>query len=349
VNGLPAALQSLQSTDLRICCAPFASYASDKTPPEPLYHLLALEYIATRMNVAQPDVVVSAATLTTMANAKELLEMYCGLVGFLEPAVREEAFALLAALQAYNEAPATSCPAADDPSASLDPTVADETWCVPNVSSTTIQLDDLLCSGAPNVYNVDEERCVCAPLYQPEPDCQHLACSGHGASVYNYTLDGEQCVCLMWWSGSACDQCAAPSVGTVVVCVGLTTVLQTEYGRHYVPLLVDSASVAVRLNGSYYGNIHKLADTLPGSSVDCACRTASERVSPFGYASHIDALTAAIAGQVEDTQLVALMTAQMRAQSPSASVKALAVSNAGDRHTALRLLLGLIFLSSCAT
>lgn len=288
-----------------LCCEPVAAIAEQRTPTEPLYHALAMQYIAGRLNAAKH---VTSEQLVALRNAQLALEQQCASPGFTRLDERDRALELLRALEAVAGAPCKE----DAPS--LD-------TCEPLVRGT--ELSELLCFGPPARYLEVERRCACGALQHPgEPDCRHLACSANGASVFDYTTLAPRCSCLPGWTGASCQRCEAPPLGTRYICIGLPTTLAT---RH-VLRLVSASTVAARIDGNYYPSVvQKLPDALPGNgALDCACRTLEDRILPEHYESHRVALEASLAMITREQLLWAATEAMIdagRATTASAVVR----------------------------
>lgn len=337
VVGLSADIKAAENPELRICCTPFDAVAAMASPPEPSYFELASEYMASRLNIAKIGVFTTADVLVTMRDAKLLLEGHCGTFGFIDAADRRQAAALVQKLKKlFNENANVACTPEQDPMSG----VLEPNWCT--VTSAPLALTDLLCSGAPNRYDEIDNQCQCGPLrFQGEPDCANLACSAHGASVYDYDKGEQVCVCLPGWEGPACDKCQAPDADAKVeiICVGATNDLVTAGSPfHYFRQAVASDTATSRLSGVYYSNLaaklgksapHKMDDRLPGTDgLDCWCRetTTAEGVSSF--ATLYDALEAARASQQQQEVWWSRLDAQLHQFAPNAPVKkALATSN----------------------
>lgn len=284
-SGMPTTVKSLNSSQLRICCQPFERFAFERAPLDPIYQSLAAQYIAGRLNAAVAGATISADTVTALANTKTLLESRCATIGFATLADRTSARSLITSLTTFNE-----------PSCASKVRTPFDTWC----NATQASAANLFCSGAPNQFLND--KCKCDASRQDEPDCRHLSCSGHGASIYDFSLGQDRCVCLYGWTGTACERCATAVVpGTQFICVGMPTSLVTIGAPTRVLRAVTQSSVASRLNGTYYANVArsfnrttpvKTADALPGADgLDCWCRSTSPLASSF--ATHYDALAAA--------------------------------------------------------
>lgn len=294
-SGLPFGLAATNSSELRICCQQFARFAHDSAPADPLYHALATNYIAARLNYATPNVSTSAAVLNAMRAAKTLLEARCGLFDLAFSGDATSAKTLIAALVAYNEPPCASKQQADD-----------EPWC-----EASIAAPNALCSGVPNRYNADDATCTCGEARQEEPDCRHLACSGRGVSIYDSVMGQDKCVCLPGWTGSSCSHCVESTVpNTRFMCLGTSLAAQKAGSPAYLLRAVASGSTNGRLSGTFYTTllkklgkaaIAKTTDALPGSGVlDCWCET--NRPSASAFASHLEAIQNATATQLAQMQ-----------------------------------------------
>ena len=293
-SGLPTALADVATADLRICCQDFALFAFTRTPIEPVYFGLASAYIAARLNAGLAGVVLSVPTLSAMSSAKLLLESRCGTVGFTLATDRATAAGYTTTLLAFING--NPCPATPTP---------DNAWCSLGVAMTAAAASaDLLCSGSPNRFIAAESRCECGALRQPEPTCSNLACSAHGSSIFDPESGAPRCICLPGWTGSACDKCAtdlAP-VGSRMLCVGSLTSAVAAGAPTYLLRAVPTATVAARLDGTYYArDASKTNDTLPGfGALDCWCRRTALAASD--YVTHAAAV--ADASSVLASQLV---------------------------------------------
>lgn len=277
------------SDDDRLCCARFSAYAEQRTAPEPLYHQLALAYIAAHLNA---ETHISSEQLVALRTTQLLLERQCGTSAFTSLQDREDALEAITRLETLalpvcadeRHVPPDSCAAG--------PTRGTET-------------SEALCNGPPNRYVDSERRCACGAMYHiGEPDCRDLACSGNGASVYNYATRLPTCVCLPGWTGVACNRCAEAPSGARYMCIGVPQSLVVAQHTH-VLLMVDAASVTARLDGSYYpSGVAKEADGLPGTPpLDCACRRAVNRVLPTNFETHLETLEASMEEIEEQTTL----------------------------------------------
>jgi hypothetical protein len=254
---------------LELCCAPLRS-AFEHIEFEHLFAQLARQYAAARLNVNVPGARTSATVLLEIFATEQLLAEHCG-VGFLRMDARHRAAMLLQELQAFNE----QCEAGDDNNEEQ------ANQCL------ELSLDRRLCAGG-GVYDRVADECLCHSNRHPaEPDCAHLACSGNGASMYDYESGREQCVCLENWAGVDCSQCAKRvnnRADLVYHCVGVPLALYDNddtmpLQRHYL-LPVLASSVAARLTNAYYpANVPKEPDGVPGrNELDCWCRAPDERI-----------------------------------------------------------------------
>jgi len=278
----------------RLCCARFSAYAEQRAPADPLYHALALEYIATHLNA---NAHVTSEQLVALRAAQLLLEKQCGTSAFIAPQDREDAHDALTRLESL------SLPICADEKAVPPPT------CTPPLRGT--EESELLCNGPPNRYIEVERRCSCGAMYHVgEPDCRDLACSGNGASVYDYAARAPACVCLLGWAGASCSRCADAPRGARYMCIGMPSSLVVAQHTH-VLLMVDQASVTSRLDGTYYpSSVPKEADSLPGvAPLDCACRRAANRITPASFETHIETLEAALEESEEEAALWAAASA----------------------------------------
>ena len=261
----------------RLCCAPLWS-VFEMIRFEPLFVTTAQEYAAALLNSLQPGATVTAVQLMQIAAAGEFLEQFCT-TGFITTPARAIGEATSLSLRSFNKPCSTTPPTPpnDDAATTTPPCV--NSAAIPTTTVDT--LSSLLCSNGAGTFDVDSNQCTCsANRQQGEPDCAHLSCSGHGASVYDYKKQKDLCTCLVGWSGESCSQCTLPSSGSSVVyhCIGVAqSQLATAPQRHYLQLVARS-TVADRLSGKYYrSTIAKVVDGIPGSgSLDCWCRMPSE-------------------------------------------------------------------------
>lgn len=299
--------QLIDRNQWTLCCAPLWA-AMEQIEFELLFAQLTREYIAGTLNILQPGAASAPAFLIAVEQARALLEEQCG-IGFVSAADRAEASALLVTLRATNE----RCAARTN--------TTGNTSCVAGASDIQ-QLNKQLCSAS-GVYDRVTGTCVCHSNRQSdEPNCAHLACSGNGASVFDFDTNKDVCVCFAGWAGVACSQCAAPPDARLVWhCVGLPLVLRSAGARAgSVPVLVDRNSVGSRLSGRFYGAQQKLADGQPGvGELDCWCRTAAERIDWRAYDNHADVLRAALAQRQALDALVAHASAILSGQQLSSS------------------------------
>lgn len=286
----PALGTDADGAPLTLCCTPFAAIAAraDADVAEPLRHALALEYIAARLDAQHAGAGLSSERLLALRDAERLLGSACGSAGLLDADERAAGAHALARLQ--ESASATGrVPCTDDRPAARETCAADPT-----------ARAELLCSGAPNRYIDDEFRCACSALRHPgEPDCAHLACSGHGASVFDYARQEERCSCLPGWAGSACSRCETASGDTTAfICVGLPRAVQRATGRTHARRAVIATELPARLDGAFYATRDKARDAQPGTAgLDCACAPVTG-FSVAQFASHRDALEAALDAEV---------------------------------------------------
>lgn len=291
------------SDDDRICCARFTAFAERRTPvAEPLYHTLALEYIALRLNSER---LATSEQLVAMRAAQLALESQCGSVGFTSAADREQANALIHQLQSLATVPQCA-----------GESIAVDTCAQPPVRGT--ETAEMLCSGPPNRFIESERRCACGALYHAgEPDCRDLACSGNGASLFDYQSNAPRCVCSPGWAGAQCQRCEEPLVGARYLCIGVPKSLVVDQHTHVLQL-VASSTLAARLDGTYYAvGVAKEPDALPGQgALDCACRRAAARVVPESYETHIETYEAA--REDEDEQKILWAHAQVLLHPPQA-------------------------------
>jgi len=316
----------------RLCCEPVATFAEQRASPEPLYHALAMEYIAGRLNAGNTH--VTSEQLVALRNAQLALETQCGAAGFLRPADRDAATTLLRTLQLLANEPCAEAKS-DAAAAGGSATIADK--CEPLLRGT--ELSELLCSGPPNRYIEVDQRCSCGALQHPgEPDCRHLACSGNGASLYDYKSAVERCACLPGWTGASCQRCDDAPVGTRYLCIGLPYEVGAD--RHVLRLVAASTSAA-RIDGNYYASsVAKAADALPGSAgLDCACRVLTDRVLPEHYETHYDAYEAATDATINEQLLWARSEAILdsAAKTSTAAAVVRVVKNAGAAPPTRRL------------
>lgn len=260
----------------QLCCSPLRT-AFEHIEFEQLFTTLAREYAAALLNSVQPDALLDASSLLLIDRARVLLEDNCG-VGFLTSDNRRQASLLEHELRTLNE----HC--------------GDKT--VPEAANTCTDTsyDQRLCSSG-GVYDRDTGICLCHSNRQPgEPDCAHLACSGNGASLYDYDKKTETCNCLDGWAGSDCSQCASTGVPDLVYhCVGVPLSLGSLAPQRRFLTIVNRASVATRLSGAQYGTVDKYDDTVPGhDDTDCWCREADEQIPWRDLDSHRDAVQAAL-------------------------------------------------------
>lgn len=330
---LPYGLHATNSSDLRICCQQFARYAHELTPADPLFHSLASQYIAARLNFATPNVATNATFLTAMRDAKALLESRCGAPGLAFTSNRTRALALIAALTAYNEPPcAVGTPAPTD------------AWC-----SATIASADLVCGPAgAGRYVAATASCVCGTTRQQEERCTNLACSGHGASVYDALARVDRCICLPGWAGAACDRCADPTIANSrYLCVGTSATAQRAGSPRYLLRAVASVSVPTRLSGTFYSSLLKklgkatyarTADALPGNgSLDCACQTNWPSAASFG--SHANAAANATETLARSLQWLAVFDDEL--SMPSSVVRTASAFKTGSSSGAILCVDGL--------
>ena len=305
VEQLRTNASAYASDDDRLCCARFSAFAEQRVPVEPLYHQLALEFIATRLNAEQS---VTSDQLIVLRTAQLLLEKQCASVGFTDASDREDAVLAIQQLQAL------ALPICAD-----EAVIAPETCSVPTRGT---EVAELLCSGPPNRYIDTERRCACAALYQAgEPDCRDLMCSGNGASLHDYAAKQAACVCLPGWTGTSCQRCADAVAGARWLCVGVPTALVVNQHTH-VLVMVLTSSVPSRLDGSFYAaNVDKQADGLPGTApLDCACRRQANRIVPSTFETHIEAYEAALGDVQEQAVLWAHAQPQLEARTTAAAV-----------------------------
>jgi len=280
---------------LSVCCAPLWA-ALEQISFDRLFDELLREYAAARLNAALPGATATPSLLIDMERAHELLEETCG-VGLYDVDARAESNALIGTLRRYN----TRCVEEGAPDDLPPPAAQCE-----RTDDDVVQLGERYCSGG-GVFDRATNTCACHSNRHPnEPDCAHLACSGHGASLYNYTASREQCVCADGWSGPTCAQCA-PTLDSALArhCIGLPTVLTTADNslQRHVLAIVQTNSVVARLSGDYYArNVAKVADGRPGrGSLDCWCREQGETLDYRAFEQHADALRAnALMRQLND-------------------------------------------------
>jgi len=330
----PALGDDADGAPLTLCCTPFAALAAraDADVAEPLRHALALEYVAARLDARHAGGGLSSERLLALRDAERLLGASCGAAGLLDADERDAGAHVLARLR--ETAAATGRPPCAEPVA----TAADE--CVVDAAARA----DLLCSGAPNRYIEAEHRCACSALRHPgEPDCAHLACSGHGASVYDYARQEERCSCLPGWAGSACARCeTAAGDATEFLCVGLPVGVRAATGLTHARRAVLRDETAARLSGAFYATRDKALDARPGTAgLDCACAPVGV-VSVASFASHRDALEAALDAEVAGMDAYAraeplLMGASGSGGSPTTVRRSLAASVAARARPALAL------------
>jgi subtilisin family serine protease len=291
VSQLRTNASAYASEDDRICCVRFSAFAERRVPAgEPLYHSLALEYIALRLNAER---FASSEHLVLMRATQLALESQCGSVGFTTAADRERATTLIHQLQTI----ASTNPCADE----KIPT--DTCTQQPTIRGT--EQAELLCSGPPNRFIESERKCACGALFHVgEPDCRDLACSGNGASLFDYTINAPRCVCLPGWAGAQCQRCEEPISGARYLCIGVPKSLVVDHHTHVLQL-VASSTLASRLDGTYYApGVAKEPDALPGQgALDCACRRASARVVPESFETHIETFEAAREDEEEQSIL----------------------------------------------
>ena len=278
---------------LTLCCTPFAAVAAraDADVAEPLRHALALEYIAARLDARHGGGGLAAERLLALRDAERLLGGSCGAAGLLDADERAAGAHTLARLQAA--ASASGRPACPDDR-------PDAARATDSCSADPAARADLLCSGAPNRYVDDEFRCACSALRHPgEPDCAHLACSGHGASVFDYARNEERCSCLPGWAGSACARCeTATGDSTQFLCVGMPRAVARQTGLTHVRRAVLARQVPARLAGAFYATTDKAPDAQPGTrGLDCACAPLNAATASQ-FATHRDALEAALDAEV---------------------------------------------------
>jgi hypothetical protein len=294
-TGLPPALVGVETADLRICCQDFALFAFTRTPVEPVYFGLASAYIAARLDSSLPGVVIGVNVLAAMRAGKLLLESRCNSVGFTAAADRAAAANYTTTLLAFvNAHPCASTAPADD-----------NAWCRLSTTTTAAAAEaDLLCSGAPNRFIGSESRCECGATRHPEPSCSNLACSGHGASIFDPDSNAPHCVCLPGWTGSACDKCAAMApAGMRMLCVGADADAVASGAPRHLLRAVAASSVVARVNGSFYeSDTEKADDALPGlGGLDCWCRESTAAPTSADFATHLTAMadaTAAVTRQL---------------------------------------------------
>ena len=278
----------LTSEDDRLCCMRFAAFAERRAPAEPLYQQLALEFIATHLNA---DAHVTSEQLVALRAAQLLLERQCASSAFITTQDREDAVEAVAHLEAL------ALPVCADER----PQAADT--CTPPTRGT--ETSELLCNGPPNRYVDVERRCACGALYHVgEPDCRDLACSGNGASIFNYATQAPACVCLPGWMGTSCNRCADAPAGARYLCIGVPTALVVAAHTHVLQM-VDAASVTARIDGSFYATgVSKGTDGLPGvAPLDCACRRDVNRILPSSFETHLETLEAAMEEAEEEATL----------------------------------------------
>jgi len=302
VDQLRNNASSYTSDDDRLCCARFSAFAEVRTPPEPLYHQLALEFIATRLNAESG---VTSDQLIALRAAQLLLEKQCAAVGFTDNTDRDDALDLIHRLQTL------ALPVCTD-----EPTIPADV-CTPPTRGT--EVSELLCNGAPNRYIDAERRCACGALFHAgEPDCRDLACSGNGASIYDYQTRQPACVCLPGWSGTTCQRCADSVDGARWMCIGVPQSLVVGQHTHVLQMVVTS-SVTSRLSGLFYAsNVDKQQDSLPGvAPLDCACRQIVDRILPSAFETHIETFEASVDERIEQAILWAHAQPLLEARSSS--------------------------------
>lgn len=328
----PALADDADGAPLTLCCTPFAALAAraDADVAEPLRHALALEYVAARLDARHAGGGLSSERLLALRDAERLLGASCGAAGFLDADERAAGVHALALLRETALASGRP-PCADDRPAAQETCAVDPT-----------ARADLLCSGAPNRYVETEHRCACSALRHPgEPDCAHLACSGHGASVFDYARQEERCSCLPGWAGSACARCeTAAGDATEFLCVGMPRAVAQATGLVHARRAVLRSETAARLSGAFYATRDKARDARPGTlGLDCSCAPLNA-ASVAQFATHRDALEAAIDAEV------AAMDAYARAEplllgtgggggNPTTVRRSLAVSAAARARPAL--------------
>lgn len=318
-----------------VCCVPLWA-AMEQIEFEPLFADLTREYVAARLNSAQSGAVSTGRFLLAAEYARDLLERHCG-VGFITADVRTNATTLLTTLRNEN----SQC---------IGGTLQAFTPCTSPVRKLSV-MSTKLCSGG-GTYDVDTDSCQCHSNRQPgEPDCSHLACSGQGASVFDFEQQKDVCLCIDGWTGATCAQCAEPadSVQFARLCLGMPLGLRAEGVPNYVPIVVERASVVYRLNGQFYDSrIPKLPDQLPGDGeLDCWCRTNAERLDWRAQSSHADALAASMEQKAVLDAYAARASAALVGQSViSANVYRLQQSGGGASRKlesfVLLLVLGLL-------
>jgi len=314
----------------RVCCAPLWAVLEQISFDE-FFDALAHEYTAATLNAALPGAVATPEFLLAVERARELLESTCG-VGLIELAERDEASELIGVLRRTND----RCVREGEEDASV---VAPSSECA-LADDDVIRLNERVCSGG-GVFDRSTGACACHSNRHPgEPDCAHLACAGHGASLYNYTSAREECVCLDGWAGATCAACAAPlEPGLVRHCVGLPFALAADAPQQHVMALVDVRTLRPRLAGSHYPPaVAKHADGRPGrGELDCWCRAAAEQLSYRAFDSHIDALRASMLLRQINDELAARAAQQFAdaAQTPAASTRTSSASAASAHRPLL--------------
>lgn len=261
----------------QLCCSPLRA-AFEHIEFEQLFTSLAREYAAALLNSVQPDALLDATSLLLIDRARALLEANCG-VGFLTSDTRRQATLLEHELRTLNE----HC--------------GDKTLAESGNACSDTSYDQRLCSSG-GVYDRDTGVCLCHSNRHPgEPDCAHLACSGNGASLYNYAKKAESCACFDGWTGSDCSQCASTGVPDLVYhCIGVPLSLTALASQRRFLTIVNRATVAQRLSGALYGSVQKYDDAVPGQDdTDCWCREPTEQMPWRELDSHRDAVAAALA------------------------------------------------------
>jgi hypothetical protein len=294
--------------DWSLCCAPLWAVL-EQIEFDEIFAELSREYVAALLNSVQPNAVNTVEFLLDIELTRQLLAEHCG-VGFAHPDERATANALLGTLRRTNE----RCTGEGAP-------VERDDACSSDVDSSSA-LSYRLCSGG-GVFDRATGECACHSNRQPgESDCAHLACSGHGVSLYDYALGAEQCVCFDGWAGVTCGSCEREVPGDSIrrICMGLPLSVAEVGRRRHALLYVDTSSIGSRLSGDYYpASIAKHTDALPNTDgLDCACRDRTEVESYLAYDSHIEAVRADLASrELNDALVASALSAIKGAQPPT--------------------------------